>query len=71
MPGLQLQTNDASTSKSADGGIFIKFMHEILNALVKVFIIVISGITICIAPKVSEVFLSQWESCKRVLEESS
>ncbi|XP_054802114.1 protein TRANSPARENT TESTA 9-like isoform X2 [Prosopis cineraria] len=32
------QTNDASTStsKSADGGIFIKFMPEILNALLKV-----------------------------------
>ncbi|XP_028784892.1 protein TRANSPARENT TESTA 9 isoform X2 [Neltuma alba] len=32
----KLQTDDESTSKSADGGIFIKFMPEILNALLKV-----------------------------------
>ncbi|KAI9122362.1 hypothetical protein K1719_007051 [Acacia pycnantha] len=112
----KLQTNDASTSKSADGGIFIKFMPEILNALLKVLafqqslsVMTLWHIGWCFLKLLSihreglhgdnlhlfkisckqsrEGFLkeldgiwfdhipnalrSQWESCKRVLEESS
>ncbi|XP_027367126.1 protein TRANSPARENT TESTA 9-like isoform X2 [Abrus precatorius] len=36
MGDVMLQTNDASTSKSVNESIFIRFMHEILNALLNV-----------------------------------
>ncbi|RDX87300.1 Protein CLEC16A, partial [Mucuna pruriens] len=36
MGDVMLQSNDSSTSKSVDGSIFIRFMPEILNALLKV-----------------------------------